>query len=73
MISRHAQRTGVSARTEPEVRDAANAVLEARGWNLKQFLIAALKAVAAQPDEVLRLLEVHRPPERPKGRPKTDG
>lgn len=72
MISRHSQRTGVSARTDPEVRDAANAVLEERGWNLKQFIVAALKAVAVQPDQMLKFLEAHRPPERPRGRPKAE-
>lgn len=69
MISRHSEKTGISARTEPKVRDAANAALEQHGWTLKQFLVAALKAVADQPERVLTLFNDYRPPERRRGRP----
>jgi predicted GIY-YIG superfamily endonuclease len=70
--SRHSSQVGVMARTEPEVRDAANAALEARGWDLKQFLIAALKAVADKPEQLLALLDDYRPPPRRRGRPPAD-
>lgn len=43
-------------------------VLRDRGWQLKGFVIACLRALLADPDTFLKRLQPHRPAERPPGR-----
>lgn len=69
MISRHSTREAVSVRMTKEVRDAAKTALMAEDWTIADFIVAALRAVAARPAQVLRMLEPYREV-RPRGRPR---
>jgi hypothetical protein len=70
VISRHSTREAVSVRTTAEIRDAAKEALEAADWTIVDFVVAALRAVAAKPAQVLRMLAPYRPEPKPAGRPR---
>ncbi len=59
----------MSVRTGAEVRDAAKGALETNGWEMAEFLIACLRAVADKPTRLLAVLAPYRQA-RPKGRPR---
>jgi hypothetical protein len=57
-------------RPEPDEYDDGKALLGDRGWEMDGFLRACLRLLKDEPDQLLALLAPHRPPTKPRGRPK---
>lgn len=69
MISRHAHQAGVTVRLDKDDRQAATDSLAEHGWEMAEFVLTCLAAVAVNPTKVLRAVQAHRV-KRPKGRPR---
>lgn len=50
-------------------KEPAQEILKAEDWQLRQFVIACLRALVADPKTFLAGLEAHRPERRKPGRP----
>lgn len=70
MSSQHKLRP-LNFRPEPDERADAKALLDERGWEMDGFLRACLRLLRDKPDTMLSLLASHRPPPKPRGRPKS--
>lgn len=62
----------MTVRTPKRDQDAAKDALTERGWGLREFFVACLLAVAADPDAVLAQVEAHRREPGKPGRPRKD-
>jgi antitoxin component of RelBE/YafQ-DinJ toxin-antitoxin module len=69
MISRHAKKAAIAVRTDPEVRSQAKDALGEHGWEVAEFVVACLRAVAAEPERFLKMTQKYRVPSV-KGRPR---
>lgn len=69
MTSRHRERTGITVRTPPDLRERANNTLNQHQWTLVELVTATLQAVTDKPTELLALLDPYRPAPKPRGRP----
>ena len=67
---RHATRSGVLGRPDPELRDKAQDILAAHGWTMNDFLVACLVLLTKNPDPMLKRLAGLRPEPKKPGRPK---
>jgi antitoxin component of RelBE/YafQ-DinJ toxin-antitoxin module len=72
MISRHAKKAAIAVRTDPEVRSEAKDALGEQGWEVAEFVVACLRAVAAEPERFLKMVQRYRVPSV-KGRPRRSG
>jgi predicted GIY-YIG superfamily endonuclease len=57
-------------RPEPDEYDDGMELLDERGWEMDGFLRACLRLLREEPERLLSLLAPHRPPPKPRGRPR---
>lgn len=69
MGSRHRDTAAVTARIPGRLRDDANGAIQARGRTLKDFVVACLRALVADPESILHVLAPHWPEQQRRGRP----
>lgn len=69
MPSQHAD-PQLNVRPPAAVTNEAKAILEARGREIRSFVVACLSALNADPDTFLELLDEHWPAAKPRGRPR---
>lgn len=60
---------GVLGRPTRELRDEAQAVLKANGWDMSSFIVACLVLLTRNPDAMLARLREFRPASK-RGRPR---
>ncbi|MFG1913081.1 hypothetical protein [Kribbella sp. NPDC048928] len=71
MGSQHAD-PALTVRAPADVKGRATEVLQARGLEMRGFVVACLTALAADPDALLNQIEPHWPAEKPRGRPRRE-
>lgn len=59
-------------RPEPDEYNDGKAALEQRDWEMDSFIRACLRLLRSEPDRLLSLLAPHRPPPKPRGRPRPE-
>jgi hypothetical protein len=69
MGSQHAD-PALTVRPPAKVKTSAEEVLEARGLEMRAFVVACLATLAAEPDVLLDLIGKRWPEPKPRGRPR---